>query len=136
MPMRGPRPHARWYTDEDVEKVKRFLWNGYTYREAACLFEPPMSRTYVAMIKNGEVRGDVPWPDGSPGGMPRNRRDELNGRGTAGRPMVRRDPPIGDPPNGPLSGGGSEKIDREAIRAEILRATEEYEKRGELKKDE
>ena len=61
--------------DEDVKEVKRLYWEGCTQLYAATVFN--VSQATIYRIVKGDQRSEVPWPDGSIGGLPDVRRIEL-----------------------------------------------------------
>ena len=63
-------------SDEDVKDIKHTLWMGWgTHVDIATKYF--ISASYVSWVRTGKARGDVPWPDGSIGGMPQYRKDQI-----------------------------------------------------------
>lgn len=63
-------------TLEEQRKVKEELWNGARTAEVASTFNLTMAS--ISAIKAGRMWPSIPWPDGSTGGIPEERRKSLD----------------------------------------------------------
>lgn len=65
---------SSFFAPEQIAHIKKRLWWGETYDIIAADQEPPCSTEAIREISQGNRWETIPWPDGSIGGMERERR--------------------------------------------------------------
>lgn len=62
-------------TRAEREAIKQMLWEGTPNKEVSTKFG--VSTQYMTNVRAGKLLADIPWPDGSKGGMPDIRKEQL-----------------------------------------------------------
>lgn len=67
---------ANWriLSDLAAQEVKGMLWNGYRHGHVSKFY--PVTKQVLQQIMTGETYRDVPWPDGTCGALPIEKKEE------------------------------------------------------------